>query len=464
MSLVGPAERLASLWTVSYSPLRAFWLLRGVYLLLSADLWFEMIEHGGRYGLGDFNVAHFAWLDLVLPLPTPALYVGLLIAAGTISLWLGLGAAPRWLRLTLAAAYTLGWLLSVHDSYQHHYLLSWLLCWCAAVPDLTARRALSDEPVQGWGLPMTCLTCAIVYFFTGISKSEPDWRRGAALRSITHSMPPGSAHPGKFDGARDLLLGLGLDDSSVWQLFALSTIALQWTVSAGYLASTSRDAHASRLRIVLCSLGLVAALSFHALAELFHVFEIGLFSFYMMFIACLLLAPAKLWKMPTRGLAWLSDRLSDGVGQAVVSASESAQRPSGADLARPLLSVALLLAIGFAIPLPGSVWATSVAALLVLVCTVATMRQAEGARVALDALALKTTFSAFVLWLSLTQSRVPFDYYRRTAGELYRMGQLEQALSLYKLAQRYAPSDQSRVGRIRELENELNQGSAKRRF
>jgi hypothetical protein len=81
----------------------------------------------------------------------------------------------------------------------------------------------------------------------------------------------------------------------------------------------------------------------------------------------------------------------------------------------------------------------------------------------LDLLALQTTFCAFVLWLALTQTSVPFDYYRRTAGELYRMGQVEHALSLYQQAERYAPAGESRAARIRELQRELESSSEKRR-
>ena len=448
-------------WTTTYSPLRAFWFLRSLYLLLAADLWFGMIEHGGRYGVGGFNVSHLPWLDLLLPVPSAALYVGLLIAASFLALLLGLGPAPRWLRLTLAAVYTFGWLLSIHDSYQHHYLLSWLLCWCAALPDPSARRALSSEPTSGWGLPMSAITCAIVYFFTGISKSESDWRSGEALRSLTRSAPPGSAHPGKFDGARDLLLALGLDDASVWQLFALATIALQWTIAVAYLAAPLRDAQPSRARVWLCSLGLFGALSFHGVAELFHVFEIGLFSYYMAIVALLVLGPVSPWRPLTRALAWLGEQITGPLD------ADAPRSLSLRELARPLGSALLLAAVGFTIPLPGAELATCALALGVMAYSVVTLlhaRRAPDATVrGLDLLALQTTFCTFVLWLALTQTSVPFDYYRRTAGELYRMGQVQSALSLYRQGERYAPAGESRAARIRELQRELESSSHKRR-
>ena len=459
------AHWAARFWTVSYSPLRAFWFMRGLYALLAADLWFDMVEHGGRYGVGGFNVAHFAWLDLLLPLPSAALYVGLLIVAGFIALWLSIGQAPRWLRGLLALVYTASWMLSVHDSYQHHYLLSWLLVWCVGLPDVSARFALSTQRVRGWGLPMSAVTCSIVYCFTGIAKSEPEWRGGAALRSLTRSAPLGAAHPGKFDGARDLLLSLGLTDASVWHLFALATIALQWTVALGYLASTQRDERPTRARLYLCAIGLFGALSFHALAELFHVFEIGLFSYYMMFVALVLLGPVGPWRHPTAAVAWLGERLEHAVvgpdEQLRLRADGSRSPTSSAprELLRPLLSAALLLSAGFVIPLPGALGATCAASLIVVIRALVARRASSAT---LDALALESTFATCLLWFSLTQTSVPFDYYRRTAGELYRMGQLEQALSLYELAQRYAPADESRATTIRELKLELEQRAAKR--
>ena len=60
-----------------------------------------------------------------------------------------------------------------------------------------------------------------------------------------------------------------------------------------------------------------------------------------------------------------------------------------------------------------------------------------------------------VLAVTLSLTHVRFHYYRRVAGELSRMGQLEAALSFYRLAERHAPAGQSRATKIRELEQSL---------
>jgi len=458
---------LERLWLAAYHPARAFWLLRGLYLLLAGDLWLDMVEHGGRYGIGEFNVAHFVWLDDWLPLPTASTYLALLIASGFIALSLALGPAPRGLRVLLAAIYTVAWSISLHDSYQHHYLLSWLLAWCAALPDLTPHQAKGETPVRGWGLPMTAITCAIVYGFTGVAKSELEWRSGEVLRTITKARPPGASEPGKFDAARDVLMQLGVDEATVWQLFALSTIALQWTIAAGYLAAPRRDEDPARWRVWVVSLGLLAAFSFHAVAEIFQVFEIGLFSYYMMMVALVLLGPAPLLTLGARGVSWVSDRFSSPAAQGA-SAGLDAKKDNQAQIVltrlwSPVLSVGMLAGIGYAIPLPGARTACWSLALLLLLRIAISLKNGAIAQGAGDRLALNAAAATLLMWLALTQTTVPFDYYRRTAGELSRMGRLEEALSAYRLAERFAPEGRSRAATIREIQRELQGASQHRR-
>ena len=51
-------------------------------LLLAFDACFVMSWRGFAYGEAGFNVAHFAWLDAIQPLPSSASYIGLLLLAG----------------------------------------------------------------------------------------------------------------------------------------------------------------------------------------------------------------------------------------------------------------------------------------------------------------------------------------------------------------------------------------------
>jgi hypothetical protein len=419
-----------------YHPLRAFLLSRMTYLLLAGDLWFGMLQHAGRYGLGGFNVAHFPLLDLLLPVDSPTPYVALLVLAGCLSLTLGLFAQPRWLRAVLALTYTLAWMISLHDSYQHHYFLSWLLAWLVAFPETSIRQTAPSDRVHGWGVPMSCLTCAIVYSFTGVAKSEAAWRRGDVLRALAGGEL--AQTQGEFEPLQELLTGWGVPAGTLWAAFAYATIALQWTIALGYVLAVQRDQAPSRWRTLAVSVGLIGAASFHLGAEAFGHFEIGVFSYYMLGLAFTLLGP----------LAWLT-----AIGRGLASARQLVE-PWCRTLAgsesplRLTLLLALVAAVGACSPLPGTLVATLAAASLAGLRMVVTWRR--DARM-LRPLALQTAFCALVVWGVLTQSSVSFDYYRRVAGELRNMGQRERALESYRTAERYAPRGQSRAREIREL-------------
>ncbi len=428
----------SSFFDTPYHPLRAFLLSRATYLLLAGDLWLGMVQHAGRYGLGGFNVAHFALFGLLLPADSPTPYVVLTLLSGALALTLGLFAQPRWLRATLALTYTLAWIISIHDSYQHHYFLSWLLAWMVAFPEPTLRTDESDR-TTGWGVPMTCLTCAIVYTFTGIAKSEATWRRGDVLRALAGDQ---SQSWGALTPLYELALGWGVSGSALWTAFAYATIALQWVVALGYVAAVRRDDRPSRARVSVVSLGLLGALSFHVSAEWFGHFEIGVFSYYMIGLGLTLMAPVAVLLPVGRALAFLRSRLEPWARR--FSGSESSLRLT------VLLSLAA--AVGAVSPLPGAMLASMLAA------AIAALRMIRAHHVqpsALRPLALQTAFCGLILWLVLTQSSVTFDYYRRVAGEQRHMGQLERALESYRMAQRHAPRGESRKREIRELEREL---------
>ena len=62
---------------------RARYLFSKLFLLMLAlDTWMLMIGHAGRYGVAGFNVAHFGWLDALLPLPSARSYVAVLLLTG----------------------------------------------------------------------------------------------------------------------------------------------------------------------------------------------------------------------------------------------------------------------------------------------------------------------------------------------------------------------------------------------
>jgi hypothetical protein len=123
-----------------FAAARAFLFSRVFLVLVALDAWTLMIGHAGRYGVDGFNVAHFAWLDWLLPQPTAAGYIGVLIATGLLALTLAIGGTRRLALAGLFLLYTLSWAMSMLDSYQHHYFVSSVLLCLVFFPEVGASR------------------------------------------------------------------------------------------------------------------------------------------------------------------------------------------------------------------------------------------------------------------------------------------------------------------------------------
>jgi hypothetical protein len=121
-----------------FAAARAYLFCRLFLVLVALDAWTLMVGHAGRYGVDGFNVAHFAWLDAILPQPTAAMYVGVLLATGLLALALALGGTHRIALAGLFVLYTLSWAMSMLDSYQHHYFVSTVLLCLVFFPQLRA--------------------------------------------------------------------------------------------------------------------------------------------------------------------------------------------------------------------------------------------------------------------------------------------------------------------------------------
>jgi hypothetical protein len=164
----------------------------------------------------------------------------------------------------------------------------------------------------------------------------------------------------------------------------------------------------------------------------------------MLFVATVMFAPAG-WLLPlARALSWPALRYGPKL------AGELPRTLVWLELAVAALFVWFL---GSAVDLPGASIACAALASLGMGLGLMWLRRGQSARV--QALVLAGLVGSFGLWSSLTQSGVRFDFYRRWAGEIARLGEVEHALSLYRQAERYAPPGESRAGKIRELERQL---------
>jgi hypothetical protein len=256
-------EGLLARWAFGpVAAVRPYLAGRFVLLLLAVDLWATHLGPAWRYGTAGFNVPHFDWVDRALPAPTAFGYVAMLgVLSAILAAAASLARPPAGLLGAGAALYLWGWSCSMHDSYQHHYLLSWMLGVIALLPFRPARELFGD-PSRGqpqragahwlvrfgsatlphgpvprayvWRYRLLTSLAAVVYLYTAIAKLEPDWRSGDALRTLTH---------GGEDvvGMLSLLRSAGVEGDAVWPLLGAATIAIQVLVGLGYTVAPLAD-------------------------------------------------------------------------------------------------------------------------------------------------------------------------------------------------------------------------------
>ncbi len=446
------------------------WLVMKAFLLLLAfDCWIDLSPHGGRYGIGGFNVAHFGWLDALTPTPTPAFYVGLICFCGLLAFANAIGGVNRWALGVLAIAYTYSWAMSMLDSYQHHYLLTLALTAFVFYPKVSAelllegreepkeepkakgkeskkkqkkkqekkaaKKASEDARLPGgsltaWAYSATAWSIGIVYSYTAVSKSEPQWRDGTALQRIApEGMRPFHEY---FVDER------GFSDETFWSLVGHSVILLQIVVAAGYFVAPLLDRRDLRWPKWLCLAAWFAAINFHVGAEYLEL-QIGWFSYYMMITACVFLLPSsvvgaagRLFATPARALT-----------RALTSEGDKSSLPVA-------LGVAFICGLaGYTVDMPGALTASVAVGVLLLALVLADETAPPllwSAGVALAALAMWTAFIG-------TEAR--YDYYRFVGGDHRRRGELEQALEAYIKANDYAPEEDNRREREDEVRRQL---------
>jgi hypothetical protein len=543
-----------SYWFGPVAAARPFTFVRGVLLLLAFDLWLDMPDHGARYDVAGFNVSQLFVLDLLYPIPSAALYVGVVLLAGLFAFTGAVAGFTRPIAIVTSALYTFGWTMSMFDSYQHHYLLSIVLIGCAILPSSTAievfgsplddaKRMLEVSPASGsrarawsdrigvrlavgvvatavmcwlafnlersgwlvagiavvgvgatvyatffgpltppvtrgsWGYALASVSIAIVYFYTGISKTEPNWRSGIALQNIAG--PKLAPYQAWAEST------FGIDGATFHPLMGFGVIAVQWVIAAAYLVAPLRDRH--WLFAVPAWAGFFAAMSFHLGAEYLGL-EIGWFSWYMVLTACVFLLPGsaldavgRIVTWPARALVVMFPALegdrkrasraskSDASeGSARGKAKKKARknrapelRPEPAEVVAPrsvplaqLVPIAaagmLILPIaGYVVDLPGALVAGIVAALALggFVAWRVSSHEGRGVRPVVAA----ASVAAFAMLVAISVSDVRYDFYRRLGSQNRRQENWVAAYDAYKQANRYAPEGESRERQLMDV-------------
>jgi hypothetical protein len=485
-----------------YRGVRAYAFSKLFLGMVALDTWILMIGHAGRYGVDSFNVAHFGWLDRLMPVPSASLYVGVLLLTGLLALSLALGGAHPIALAALFLLYTFSWSMSMLDSYQHHYFVSSiLLClvffplqrlpplskpakpapanladplyvllggaalggyalidwpehawlWfglCAGTLVIAtwlrsrSRRALPAQLVSGFGYNLLGASVGVLYTFTSVAKMDAQWIAGNTIRRI-------SSAGRVFAPLAEWAARLGVAEPQFWSALSSSVIPLELFVALGYWLAVVQDASRSAWPRRVAGLAFCLAVSLHVGAEAMGL-EIGWFSYYMLALACAYLLPGP--AIETLGLFFTLP------AQLLAAQFEEPQQPSGKRGAELLLIVGgvsiVLTAVAYLIDLPGATWAAGCAAtVLVGLAVVAAMRGKAAGYVRRFALA--TGCAAALMWAAIGLSSVRWDFYRYLGGDLSRRERNEAALEAFVKGERYAPKGESRRAKIEELRRQL---------
>lgn len=524
-------------------PVRPWLLLRLLLIVLAFDCWLDLIPHGGRYGFNDFNVAHFAFLDW-LPTPSAGLYVGVVLLCGFLACVQALTRPTRFGVIAVFATYTYSWMMSMLDSYQHHYLISVLLFSCIFFPMPTGGEVFerarppkgaawggllvlwavveivlgmsgaetplsavltpgvavavpgwiwavrvglgllgtllaflpsqdeakpepepepepepqkkkkkrkgkrkksnkqdaeskakdtkppkaSSEPApttSAWAYVLFCVSCAIVYFYTAVTKLSPDWRDGHALRRLSRTEMLNAFEARALNEGLPLFGEMTAD--GFWKMVAGGAILVQIVSCVGFLMGAAQDRYGVRFGQIT-GLLFFAPLSFHLGAEAGLGLDIGWFSFYMMLIATIIFAPATFLRVLMERLAGWWDRLRTQWASTMDTHKVGLQFTL-------VVGVGTAIAAGWSLDLPGALTATIIASVAVVASVMFHIQRDE--RAVAREHALGTLVVALLCWFSIAQSDVRFDFYRFVGGEYRRHQEPALALEAYEKANRY---------------------------
>ena len=411
-------------WFGPVAAIRPYLAMKAVLCLLAFDVWVLHVPVGWRYGTDGFNVAHFHWLDVLQPMPSPELYVGLMVAVGMLALVCVFSDPGRWARTLLALLYTYGWTMSLFDVYQHHYLLSLVLIAFVFFPRARALvvSRTGTPVVSAWAYALVGATLAITYVFAVVTKLEAEWQTGEVIRRLAS---PALASVWAWAESQGMSPGL------FWQVQALIAIVTECVLVVGYALAPRVDDSGSRWLRLIAWFALAAAISLHAGTELFLRLQIGWFSYYMILIAAIYFLPSSLLvrvhALRGRPAAWLASLRS-----AVSAVPRSAMLIGAASVA------AIVGGAGFAVSLPGAGTVGLIAASAVV--GGALRAAALGRLHEVTSPVLATGIAAVLMWATFVLSSARVEYYDGLGRFLQSRGAEAAAMAAFEQARRYGSS------------------------
>jgi len=413
-----------------YLAVRAYLFSKVFLCMVALDTWMLMIGHAGRYGVASFNVAHFALLQRVLPLPTAAHYVATLLLTGLVALTAALLGPRKLLISLLFVLYTYSWSMSMLDSYQHHYFVSLVLLCMVFFP-----KATRDSHTSGFGYPLLAATITVLYTFTSIAKMDAQWCDGFTLRRISSAQEV-------LAPLVKLATQLGISEPTFWSIASTSVIPVELLIGVGYALSVRQDDTQRRWLRWYVAIIFPIAVALHLGAEALRL-DIGWFSYYMLALACTFLLPGRAVRVLALAITLPAQTISKLLVESKV--------PGRAETLLTCAAVSgALAAAAFLVDLPGAYTACAIAAIGLWAYALVSHQEPHPTQVG-----LALGVAAILMWTAIAVTEVRWDYYRYLGGDLQRRGESREALTAYLRGERYAPKGSSRKTKIRQLQREL---------
>jgi hypothetical protein len=499
-----------------YRAVRAYVFAKLFLVMVALDTWMLMLGHSGRYGVDGFNVAHFGFLDRILPIPSASSYVCVLLLTGLLALSIALG-ADHWLaRFGLFLLYTFSWSMSMLDSYQHHYFVSSILFCLVFFPQLRARDCLPLDPPAEKPKPRAnkpaakqtrlpgelvyCAVCAVALAsYARFDVPSHPWLFFIAcagtvvMATWLYAKRRGQLEPRLVHG-----FGYNLLAASVAVLYTFTSIAkldAAWRLGYTIRRISSAETVFAPLASAAAAIGisntqfwswlstsvipveqliavgyLCAAVQDASRARWPRWVSLGAFCLALSlhvgaeamhleigWFSYYMLALACAFLLPGSAIETLGLSITWPARQ--ISELFEDQTPAadkrGAETAAMVAGAALVLIVtGKLIDLPGATAAVGCAcAVLVSLWLVAVARRQSSA--SLRRAALCTASAAALMWCAIATSGVRWDFYRFLGGDLSRRGQSEAALAAYLRGEHYAPKGESRRDKIEQLRRQL---------
>lgn len=404
------------------------WLVeKCVLALLALDMWFLRLGSANRYDADELNLAHFGWLDALGPIPNEGLYLGVAVLVGLLALAIAVANLGLAWRLALVVLYSYTWAMSRLDSYQHHYLLSWVLLCIAFFP----RTRLADfrkedascypSPlVSSWAWVLLSVFAAIVYAYTAVAKLDPVWQSGACLQQLE-----GTAT--LLEPLKKISVGLGGSPDSFWRLVAGATVVAELLLAAGYLLMPRQDRSHAPWVSRTCLVCWLLAMGLHVSFEVAGL-RIGWFSYFMMLLGSAGFLPACWLESLLRPFTLIAPQPSE------VQRSRQVLR-KGVMITAASSAILALVSAGCWSDLPGVLTATVVGSL----GFVATLLVLEHERES-DAqrrLPVAVLVGAILLALAVQFGDARAQYYPYRLVQLQRRGDFEAARDILPSAIKY---------------------------